>query len=247
MSTAHFVKRLKDLKEGERSRLRSLAGRPLDARLDGFDLFTGLWWPLRATNKAAPRRETSWLVAKLFGAFGSAVPHVVPEGQPTGPALPAVLGVCEPRRTHCSDAAPLNSPPPEREPAKSEFIAARKFRTRFDALLCSPLPALEPHLRWALGEIARAVAGRMPHARGVTGIDWAWLLDDLSIWDRGAQHRLHRDIRDVWAEAYLNAAARTSTSGDRGGAVAWVPDQAPEPVTDARGVRGQSDDQPEGA
>lgn len=191
MSTAHFIKRLKDLKEGERSRLRSLAGRPLDARLDGFDLFTGLWWPLRHESPAAPRREPSWLVAKLFGAFGSAAPHVRPEGQSAGPTLPAVLGLCEPR-----------DPP--------EFKARDRFRTRFDALLCSPLPALEPHLRWALGEVARAIAGRVPHARGVTGIDWARLLDDLSIWDRGEQHRLHRDIRDIWAEAYLKAADGTN-------------------------------------
>ncbi len=57
------------LKEGERSKLRGLAGQPLDHTLPGFDLFTGIWWPLRKKNKAAPRRETSWLLAKLFGAF----------------------------------------------------------------------------------------------------------------------------------------------------------------------------------
>lgn len=222
MSTDAYIKRLQDLKQGERSRLRSLGGRPLDARLDGFDLFTGLWWPLRATNERAPRRETSWLVAKLFGAFGEAVPHVVPDGQDVGPTLPAVLGLCEPPRSHCPDAAPLTSPAPEREPAKSEFIAARKFRTRFDALLCSSLPALEPHLRWGLGEVARAVAGRVPHARGVQSIDWIQLLDDISLWDRGYNpddtwqvHRLrthaqafrcgemHASPQDLWACEYL--------------------------------------------
>lgn len=205
MSTADYIRRLEAIKEGERSRLRSLAGMPLDARLDGFDLFTGLWWPLRQASPVAPRRETSWLVAKLFGAFGSAVPHVRPDAG-SGPTLPAVLGVCEP------------GDPPENK-------ARDRFRTRFDSLLCSPLSGLEPHLRWALGEVARAVVGRAPHARGVTGIDWAVLLDDLSLWDRGYNpadtHQISRIIshqratgcgeqpgspQDLWACAYLNTA-----------------------------------------
>ncbi|MBX3382057.1 MAG: type I-E CRISPR-associated protein Cse2/CasB [Phycisphaeraceae bacterium] len=187
MSTVAYIQRLNALKEGERSRLRSLAGQPLDTRLDGFDLFTGLWWPLRQASPVAPRREPSWLVAKLFGAFGSEVPQFVPEGRNVGPTLPAVLGVCEPRDEH----------------------GQKRFRQRVDTLLCTPLPALEPHLRWALGEVAKAMQGRTSHARGLTGIDWARLLDDLSIWDRGEEHRRRRDVRDEWAEAYLNAAERT--------------------------------------
>lgn len=180
-----FIQRLEGLKEGERSRLRSLAGRPLDARLDGFDLFTGLWWPLRQQSPVAPRRETSWLIAKLYGAFGSAVPHFVPPSERQGPALPAILGVCEPY-----------DPP--------DCKAQKRFRVRFDTLLCSPMPALEPNLRWALGEIAKARKDRVPHARGVRGIDWALLLDDLSIWDRGEAHARRRDVRDEWAAAYLS-------------------------------------------
>ena len=179
--TNAFIKRLEKLKEGERSRLRSLGGQPLDTRLDGFDLFTGLWWPLRQASPFSPRRETSWLVAKLFGAFR--VPHIRPDAG-IGPTLPAVLGVCEPRDEH-------DGP---------------RFRTRFDALLSSPLPALEPHLRWGLGEVAKAAEGRIAHAHGIIGIDWARLLDDLSIWDRGAEHRRHLDVRDEWAKAYLNSA-----------------------------------------
>jgi len=179
-----YIKRLEDLKEGERSRLRRLAGMPLDATLPGFDLFTGLWWPLRAKNQATPRRETSWLVAKLYASFR--IPHTRPDSMP-GPMLPAVLGICEPY----------------------DEYARPRFRARFDALLCSPLPVLEPHLQWALSEVARAVAGRVPHAKGVTGIDWAQLLDDLSIWDRTDQHRRKRDIRDIWVEAYLNSTDHT--------------------------------------
>jgi hypothetical protein len=175
--TAEYIKRLSALQEGELSILRRLSGQPLDTSLQGFDIFTGLWWPLRAKNSATPRREPSWLVAKLFATFN--LPHIRPDSG-SGPSLPEVLGRCEP-------------------PAEYS-----RFRTRFDALLCSNLASLEPHLRWALGEIARAAAGPVPQARDVKGIDWAQLLDDLSIWDRGAQHRRRRDVRDIWAELYLN-------------------------------------------
>lgn len=174
--TAEYIGRLAKLHEGERSRLRRLAGRPLDATLPGFDLFTGLWWPLRAKSPATPRREPSWLVAKLYGSFP--LPHV---GSRDG--LPLVLGFCEPR-----------DPP--------DYKARKRFRTRFDALLCTPLSVLEPHLRWALGEICKALAGRAPLAQGITGIDWVQLLDDLSIWE---EHRSERDVRDEWAERYLSA------------------------------------------
>jgi len=178
--TDEYIKRLSDLQDGERSRLRCLAGRPLDATLQGFDLFTGLWWPLRAKSPATPRREPSWLVAKLFGAFR--VPHIRPDSG-VGPSLPEVLAHCEPY----------------------DDVPRKRFRTRFDALLCSSLASLEPHLGWALGEVARVVAGHASHVQDVKGIDWAQLLDDLSIWDRGKAHRRGHDVRDIWAEAYLNA------------------------------------------
>jgi hypothetical protein len=197
--TAEYIERLSALQEGERSRLRSLAGQPLDAKLAGFDLFTGLWWPLRARSPATPRRELSWLVAKLFGAFD--VPHVRADSG-AGPSLPEVLGRCEP---HDEDGR-------------------KRFRTRYDALLCSPLSSLEPHLRWALGEISRALAGHVPHAMNVKGIDWVYLLDDLWLWDGhynpdhiqqksrlNAHERLvhcdgaHRTPQDLWACEYLNA------------------------------------------
>lgn len=197
--TVRFIKRLENLKEAERSRLRRLAGQPLDMTLRGFDLFTGLWWPLRATNQRTPRRASSWLVAKLFGA--SSVPHVRPESG-LGPSLPAVLGRYEP----------------------TEYIARNRFRRRFDAVICSTLSDIEPQLGWALSEIVRAVGGRVPHAKNVTGIDWALLLDDLSLWDgefnpadtwqksRLTAHKelahcreLHRAPQDLWACEYLHA------------------------------------------
>jgi hypothetical protein len=197
--TAEYIKRLSDLQEGERSRLRRRAGQPLDATLPGFDLFTGLWWPLRAKSQATPRREPSWLLSKLFGAFR--VPHIRPDSG-AGPSLPEVLGRCEP---HDEDGR-------------------KRFRTRFDALLCSSLSSLEPHLRWALRGVARVVAGHVPHAGNVLGIDWVYLLDDLWLWDGkynpdhtqqkgrlNAHERLthcnetHRTPQELWACEYFDA------------------------------------------
>lgn len=75
MSTAaeQFIDALTGLKAGDLGRLRALAGQPLDASVDAFDLFAGLWWPLRQRSARAPRRTVAWLVAKLY-AFAP-VPH----------------------------------------------------------------------------------------------------------------------------------------------------------------------------
>jgi CRISPR type I-E-associated protein CasB/Cse2 len=174
--TQQFIAKLEALGPGERGRLRSLAGQPLDQTLPGFDLFAGLWWPLRQKSQGAPRRETAWLVAKLFGAFP--LPHVRTETAAQGPTLARVVGTREPR---------------------NDGFSAERFRKRFDTLLQTPLDGLEPHLRWALSVIHDAViAGR------ARGLDWVQLLDDLSIWDRGEEHRRAMDVREDWAEQYLN-------------------------------------------
>jgi len=172
--TAEYIPRLSDLQDGERARLRALAGQPLDRTLHGFDLFVGIWWPLRAANERTPRREPSWLVAKLSGT--SSVPHVRPEPD-VGPSLPGVLGKCEPREDRDS----------------------RRFRTRFDAIVCSSLSDVETHLHWSLREIAKAVTGRLTYAGNVTGIDWVLLLDDLSLWDK------EFNPKDTWQKSRLNA------------------------------------------
>ena len=175
--TEQFIRRLGDLETGEWSRLRRLAGRPLDETLPGFDLFAGLWWPLREKSAQTPRREPSWLVAKLFGAC--------PLKQAEGTRLPTLLGRCEPR----------------------EEFGQKRFRDRFDALLQTPLSGLEGPLGWGLSVAADAV-----EARRAKGIDWVQLLDEVSIWDRGAQQRRRRDVRDLWAEEYLQAAEQPGGS-----------------------------------
>jgi hypothetical protein len=172
-SAVDFIQQLADLKEGERSALRRLAGQPLDHTVAGFDLFTGRWWPLRQSNARTPRCEVSWLVAKLFAA--SMIPHLRPESG-FGPSLPAVLGECEPQ-----------DPP--------DYHERNRFRTRFDAVICSSLTDIEPRLTWALDQVGRAVLGRVPHGAGIKGIDWALLLDDLSAWDR----QFNTD--DTWQKA----------------------------------------------
>lgn len=155
-----------------RARLRTLAGQGLDKDTSGFDLFTALWWPLRRQSAGAPRRETCWLVSKLYAAVP--VPHV----RQNCAFLPMILGQCE---------------PPEQS-------RRERYRQRFDALLQAPLSGLEPHLRWALSVIADAV-----EKRKCSGVDWVRLLDDLSIWDRGEEHRRGIDIHEEWAEQYLKA------------------------------------------
>ena len=56
-STELFVEALARLRSGDLAMLRAHAGQGLDESLQAFDLFTGLWWPVRQRNQRAPRRE----------------------------------------------------------------------------------------------------------------------------------------------------------------------------------------------
>lgn len=82
--TEQFIQTLQSLKSGDLGQLRQHAGLPLDESVDGFDLFAGLWWPLRQKNQRAPRREVAWLIAKLY-AF-------CPMPQLPGATLASLLG-----------------------------------------------------------------------------------------------------------------------------------------------------------
>ncbi len=124
-SARDFVRTLGGLKTGDLGSLREHAGCRLDESVDGFDLFAGLWWPLRERNKAAPRREVAWLVAKLYGYR----PMAQAEGKTLGRQLGAI-------------AAP-------------DVAQGEKLRKRFDGLLIQPLDQIEPALQWALGEVQR--------------------------------------------------------------------------------------------
>lgn len=185
--TETFITRLENLGQGERSLLRRHLGKPLHESLAGFDLFTDLWWPLREKDQRAPSRETSWLVAKIFCA--RPIPHK--------------------RRAHEHDRAFRLATllgRVERHEYGREEDSYNGFRARFDALLCSTLGTIEPHLDWALGVVRGQVGKGQFQA-----LDWAQLLDDLWQWERFEKRYLSDDdrdaavydIRDEWAKHYL--------------------------------------------
>lgn len=123
--TAKYVRILEKLKPGELGLLRSHAGQGLDESVEGFDLFAGLWWPLRQQKGGPPpRREVAWLIAKLY-AFAP-IPHS------PGDAFASQMRRCLPNT----------------DPAREQF------GERFDRLLALPLERLEPALQWGLGKIA---------------------------------------------------------------------------------------------
>jgi CRISPR type I-E-associated protein CasB/Cse2 len=123
-ATELYIYALTTLKPGELGLLRTHSGQGLDESAEGFDLFTGLWWPLRQSNERAPRREVAWLIAKLY-AFRQ-IDHS------PGDALTSQLRQCQP----------------------SEERARDRFQKRIDEILTLPLKHLEPDLRWALDLIA---------------------------------------------------------------------------------------------
>ncbi|MGA8571611.1 MAG: type I-E CRISPR-associated protein Cse2/CasB [Desulfobaccales bacterium] len=123
-STEQYIENLTRLKSGELGLLRQHAGQGLDETVDGFDLFTGLWWPLRAKSEHTPRREVAWLIAKLY-TFRAIT-------RSPGETLACQLARCQPNN----------------KPEK------KRFTQRFDRMLTQPLGKIEPDLRWALGLLA---------------------------------------------------------------------------------------------
>jgi len=123
-ATTQFIDVLSSLKAGELGLLRSHAGQGLDQSVEGFDLFTGLWWPLRQKNPKTPRRSIAWLVAKLY-AFK-------PIQKATDSPFARQMRRCEPKTDD----------------------TRRSYRQKFDLLLQTPLEDLEPALQWALIQIA---------------------------------------------------------------------------------------------
>jgi CRISPR type I-E-associated protein CasB/Cse2 len=121
--TEEYVQRLKHLKPGELALLRTHAGQGLDETVDGFDLFAGLWWPLREKNERAPRRQVAWLIAKLY-AFR-------PIEHSPGETLACQLRRCQP----------------------GDDRARTRFRQKFDEMLTLPLDQIEPALQWALDRL----------------------------------------------------------------------------------------------
>jgi len=124
-ATEQYIDVLAQLKAGELGLLRTHAGQGIDQSVHGFDLFAGLWWPLREKNQRAPRRQVAWLVAKIY-AFR---PIEHSPGHPLASQL---------RRTT-----------PEKDTDR-----AKRLRQRFDEMLLLPLDDIEPALQWALDTLA---------------------------------------------------------------------------------------------
>ncbi|MFW6161129.1 MAG: type I-E CRISPR-associated protein Cse2/CasB [Planctomycetota bacterium] len=124
-ATEQYIGVLTHLKAGELGLLRSHAGQALDQSVQGFDLFTGLWWPLRQKSPWAPRREVAWLIAKVY-AFRP-IEH--------SPGHPLASQLC-------------------RTATKKDTDKAKRLRQKFDEMLLLPLGAIEPALQWALDTLA---------------------------------------------------------------------------------------------
>lgn len=119
--TPDYVKVLGTLKPGDLGLLRAHAGQGLDESVQGFDLFAGLWWPLRQRNQSAPRREVAWLIAKLYAYR----PLPQSDGDTLALRMRAVMARTDPdKRPHTQQ--------------------------KFDQMLAQPLDRIEPLLRWAL-------------------------------------------------------------------------------------------------
>ena len=123
-ATEQYVNVLTHLKSGELGLLRTHAGQDLDESVAGFDLFTGLWWPLRQKNERAPRRDVAWLIAKLYASC--AIEHS------PGETIACQLRQCQ----------------------SSEERARERFRQKLDEMLTLPLDKVEFALQWALHLIA---------------------------------------------------------------------------------------------
>jgi CRISPR type I-E-associated protein CasB/Cse2 len=122
--TGLYIQALSRLKTGDLGLLRTHAGQGLDESVDGFDIFAGIWWPLRKKSERTPRREVAWLIAKLY-AF-SQIPHA------QGDYLAHQLRLCQPNEKQARD----------------------RYQERFDRMLALPINLIEPSLRWALDCIA---------------------------------------------------------------------------------------------
>jgi len=121
--TQEYIESLTNLKTGDLGLLRTHAGKGLDESVDGFDLFAGLWWPLRQNSQKAPRRSVAWLVAKLYASF--------PIEHCEGDLLAIQLRKCQP----------------------GEERGRKRFQQKFDKILLLPLDKIEPALQWALNQI----------------------------------------------------------------------------------------------
>lgn len=119
-STEKYIEILTNLKSGDLGLLRTQVHGGLDRSVDSFDLFAGLWWPLRQHNQRAPRRQIAWLIAKLYGYCP--IRHV------KGAYFAQQMGIAKP----------------------SNNRDLLNYRRRFNQILNSPVSQQEFQMQWAL-------------------------------------------------------------------------------------------------
>jgi hypothetical protein len=127
--TVRYIDNLSNLKSGEISILRTMRHKDLDEDLDGFDLFTGIWWPLREKNQRAPQRETAWLIAKLYACY--------PLPQVNESFMPVLLGML----------------------AQYNDVLAKQITKLNDTIVSTPVPMLELPLGQAIRKIQKKFTG----------------------------------------------------------------------------------------
>ncbi|MGC8840676.1 MAG: type I-E CRISPR-associated protein Cse1/CasA [Candidatus Sumerlaeaceae bacterium] len=176
-----FIGRLAEnpgLKAGNLALLRTLATRNLSSDLQAYDLFTGLYWPIRQRSPRAPRRVDAWLVAKLYARF------------PWSPS------------TEEQDAFPAHLRQLWRLGAANEMFR-RYIRRRFDALFASGHGEREANLSSIFSCLQKAF--RSQPARKVAHpvlpgsrlpLDWARLLDELRDWDQVRYDWIRKIIKE---------------------------------------------------
>jgi len=125
--TEQYIQVLTRLKPGDLGLLRSHTGQGLDESVDGFDLFTGIWWPLRQKTERAPRRDVAWLIAKLY----------------------AFCAIHHSQDDYLALQMSRSQPNEERE--------RRRYQRRFDQMLVLSVSRIEPALQWALDNIASKI------------------------------------------------------------------------------------------
>ena len=69
-----FVRLCSRLDNASWAILEQAANKPLNYSAAAFDIFTGLYWPLRQKDKTAPARNAAWLALKLMATAGAMRP-----------------------------------------------------------------------------------------------------------------------------------------------------------------------------
>ena len=169
--TRKFIDRLTSLKDGELGLLRSHSGLNIDKSLQGFDMFTGIWWYLRQQGWA-PKRRVAWLIIKLYAQFplkqDEQVLQVKQIKQESKFTLAKHLRYCAPK----------------------DFDDRIRFQSRVDRILLSEFTQLEPHLFWALSTIRQNNTGEIK-------FDWVKLTNDLSRWDNDTKKKWAKEFLNI--------------------------------------------------